>query len=184
MPESTRPAPGSYAHSSGTYRMRPSLRPRHDRPAAAAVELAVLLPFLLFLSAISTDWARLLYHTISIETCARSGALALSDQVTWYQVPGNSSRATPYPTGFAAAGTPALTAPQQAVLETATRVEDPSLPAAATVVATQSTDATGSPVVTVTVTRTFTSITGFPGVPSAETLTRAVTMRVAPQATK
>lgn len=159
------------------------LRPPHDRPAAAAVELAVLLPFLLFLAAIGTDWARLLYHTISIETCARSGALALSDQVAWYRVPGNSNKSTLYPTGFVTLGTPALTTAQQSVLETATRVEDPTLPTNATVVATRSTDSTGTSVVTVTVTRTFTTISRFPGVPSSQTVSRDVTMRIFPQST-
>ena len=156
---------------------------RRDRPAAAAVELAVLLPFLVFLAAIGTDWARLLYHTISIETCARSGALALSDQVVWYQVPGNANKSAPYPAGFVAAGTPALTTAQQAVLDTATRVEDPGLPTAATVAATRTTDSTGTSVVTVTVTRTFTTITRFPGVPATQTLSRGVTMRIFPQGT-
>lgn len=156
---------------------------RRNRPAAAAVELAVLLPFLVYIAAIGTDWARLLYHTITIETCARSGALALSDQVAWYRVPGNSNRSTPYPTAFAATGTPALTTAQQSVLETATRAEDPGLPAAATIAASQSTDAAGNPAVTVTVTRTFTTITRFPGVPSTQTLSRAVSLRVFPQGT-
>ena len=159
---------------------------RRDRPAAAAVELAVLLPFLVFLAAIGTDWARLLYHTISIETCARSGALALSDQVAWYQVPENSNKSTPYPAGFVAAGTPALTTgpgSQQSVLDAAARAEDPGLSGDATVVATRTTDSTGTSVVTVTVTRTFTTITRFPGVPSAQTLSRGVTMRIFPQGT-
>ena len=51
------------------------------RPGAAAVELAVLLPFLLFVCVIATDWARLLYYTITVEACARNGALYAADPV-------------------------------------------------------------------------------------------------------
>src|SRR6185503_7594031 len=49
------------------------------RTAAATVEFAVLLPFLIYLGVIATDWARLLYYTITIESCARNGAMYASD---------------------------------------------------------------------------------------------------------
>ena len=98
-------------------------------------------------------------------------------------MPGNSNKSAAYPTAFAAAGTPALTTDQQAVLETAARAEDPTLPAGATITASQSADAAGNPAVTVTVSRTFTTITRFPGVPSSQTLSRSVSLRVFPQGT-
>ena len=147
--------------------------------------MAALLPFLLFLAVIAADWARLLHHTISVDTCARSGALALSDETTWYQVSGNEARLTPYPKAFCTAGTPALTTAQQAVLETAARREDPELPAApnGTITATQAIDTASNPTVTVTVSRTFSTIARFPGVTPNQTVSRSVTMRVAPQST-
>ena len=58
---------------------KPSRRARSGRPGATVVELAVLLPFLTFLFVIATDWARLLYFSIEVNECARSGALYASD---------------------------------------------------------------------------------------------------------
>jgi hypothetical protein len=129
------------------------------RPAAAAVELAALLPFLMFLCVIATDWARLFYYTITVEACARNGALYASDPVTQSQSP--------------------YTSVQQAAL-----AEAPSLNATATVTSANTTDATGKPAVQVTVSVPFQTLTTFPGVPSAQTLTRSVQMRVAPTATR
>lgn len=154
------------------------------RPAAAAAELAALLPFLLLIAVAATDWARLLYFTIGTETCARNGALVLSDQTTWYQTAANPNAATAYPYGFCWAGTAALTADQQTVLETAARAEDPAQTPAPAVTATRAADSAGNATVTVTVSRTFTTTVQFPGVPAAQTVSRAVTMRVAPQGTK
>src|SRR5262249_38744640 len=51
------------------------------RRAAAAVELALLLPVLTFLLVISADFARLYYHFVTITNCARNGALWLCDPV-------------------------------------------------------------------------------------------------------
>jgi Flp pilus assembly protein TadG len=158
--------------------------PHHTRRGAAAVELAVLLPFLLFLAVVSADWARLLYFTIAVETCARSGALVLSDETNWKQSPANPNVATPYPAGFCAAGTPALSAAEKAVVEGAARAESPNLTPAPVVSATHAIDSASNATVSVTVTRPFTAIVRFPGVPTAETVSRTVTMRVAPQATK
>jgi Flp pilus assembly protein TadG len=163
--------------------MRHPRRPR-GRPGAAAAEFAALLPFLLLLGVVSADWARLLYFTIGTETCARNGALVLSDQTTWNQTSANPNQATAYPTAYCAAGTPALTTAQQTVLEAAARAEDPTQTPVPTVVASQATDSTGNATVTVTVSRTFTTMVRFPGVPATQTVSRAVTMRVAPQGTK
>lgn len=51
------------------------------RRGASVVEFAVLLPFLLYLCVIATDWARLLQLTISLKSCAQSGAMYASDPV-------------------------------------------------------------------------------------------------------
>src|SRR5262245_50447685 len=61
------------------------LKRREGKRGAAAVELAALLPFLVFLGVIATDWARVLYFTISIENCARNGALWMCDTDIQYR---------------------------------------------------------------------------------------------------
>ncbi|HJZ59075.1 MAG TPA: TadE/TadG family type IV pilus assembly protein, partial [Gemmataceae bacterium] len=177
------PAPGSDRRQPGAH-MLIHRRTTDTRRGAAAVELAALLPFLMFIAVIATDWARLLYYTITLETCAQNTALVLSDQTTWYQAPGNPNAATEYPTGFCQAGTPALTNDQQAVLTATARAQAPSVAQDATVTATWTTDSTNNPVVNVTVSQPFNTITNFPGVPNPGTLSRSVQMRVAPQATR
>lgn len=159
-------------------------RTRGGRRGAAAVELAALLPFILFVFVVAADWARLLYYTIALEGSARSGALVLSDQTTWFQAGANANGATAYPSGFCQSGTPALTTAQQSVLQATARAEAPGVADAATVSAARGTDGNGNSVVTVTVSRPFSTVSNFPGVPSAQTLSRSVTMRVAPQGTR
>ncbi len=131
------------------------LHKSNRRPAAAAVEFAVLLPFLMFVGVIATDWARLLHYTITIEACARNGALYAADQETVAK--------SPY-----------------ANVTEAALAEAPYLNAVATVTSTYTTESPGTAVVTVKVEMPFQTITNFPGVPSSQTLTRSVQMRVAP----
>jgi Flp pilus assembly protein TadG len=126
----------------------------HHR-AHAAVELAALLPFIVFLAVIGTDWARLFYYTIAIEGCARAGALYASDSQC-------NSTSTPYANYQAAA---LASAPSLSPTPTVTK---------------QSVTVDGRPGVQVTVTINFTTITNFPGVPKSETLTRKVAMRLIP----
>jgi hypothetical protein len=124
------------------------------RPAAATVELAVLLPFLLYLCVITTDWARLFYFTITVEACARNGALYASDA--------EIAAKSPYASVSAAA-----------------LAEAPQLTATATVTTSTTTDAANNAAVICTVSVPFNTITNFPGVPSSQTLTRSVQMRMA-----
>jgi Flp pilus assembly protein TadG len=131
-------------------------RIRDRRHGAAAVEFAVLLPFIIYLAVIGTDWARLFYHTISIESCARTGALWAADPVTQ-----SESRYTNV-TDAARSGAPNLN-PPPTVTQTAVTID-------------------GRPGVKVTVTTPFTTITTFPGVPKNQTLTRFVEMRIIPVA--
>ncbi|HVL12697.1 MAG TPA: TadE/TadG family type IV pilus assembly protein [Gemmata sp.] len=131
-------------------------RPRVPRRAAAAVELAVLLPFIAYVTVIGVDWARLFYYTVTIEQCARSGALWASDPTTQSE------------SGY--------TTVTQAALASA-----PGLTPAPTVTSLSST-VDSRPAVQVTVTYSFKTITSFPGVPKNETLVRRVTMRVVPAA--
>jgi Flp pilus assembly protein TadG len=127
---------------------------KSDRRGAATVEFAFLLPFILFLAVIATDWARLLYYTITIEACARNAAIWQSDE--------DYRSKSPYTT-----------------LQQAATAEAPQLNATATVTATAVTDATGAAAWQVKVEVPFKTITNFPGVPSAQTLTRIVQMRKA-----
>src|SRR5262245_49516945 len=60
------------------------------RRGAAAVEAAILLPFLLFLFLVAVDYCRLFYFSQVVTNCARNGAAYLSDPVIAAQ--------SPYPT--------------------------------------------------------------------------------------
>jgi hypothetical protein len=114
----------------------------------------------MFVAVIATDWARLFYFTITIDACARSGALYACDAIGAAQ--------SPYTT-----------------LRDAALAEAPSLlPATTTVTAAATTDAAGNAATAVTVAVPFTTITNFPGVPSSQTLTRTVQMRIEPLTTR
>jgi Flp pilus assembly protein TadG len=126
-----------------------------DRPAAAAAELAILLPFIAFLAVVAADWSRIYYMTIAANAAARNGALYASDAV--YAAA----------TGYADVTAAAL-------------AECPTMDPAPTVTQTATTDAAGNAAVVVTVTITFNTVTQFPGVPSTNTVTRSCQMRVAP----
>src|SRR5262245_34503854 len=124
------------------------------RQGAAAVELAVLLPFVVFLFVIAVDFARFFYFSQVIENCARSGALYASN-LTTAQSPYSSI--------------------EQAALSDATDLNPQP-----TVTSTTGNDAAGNPYVQVTVSWQFQTITNFPGIPSPN-ISRTVQMRVAPQ---
>jgi Flp pilus assembly protein TadG len=138
-----------------TTRRRPALAAR--RPGAAAVEMALLLPILSFLCVIAVDFARIFYFSVTVENCARNGALYQSDPYA----PAESQ----YPTVTAAA------------LADASNLNDPSNPP--TVSTASGSDSSG-PYIEVTVAYTFQTITNFPGVPATLTLRRTVRMAVEP----
>ena len=124
------------------------------RGGAAVVELAVLVPFLTFLFVIAMDWARLMYFSIEVNECARSGALYASDST------------------YAAQS-------RYANVKDAALADAPELAPTGTVTSTQITSG-GNAYVKVTVAVPFKTITNFPGVPSSQTVSRSVEMRVAP----
>ncbi len=130
-------------------------RNRAGRRAAAAVELAWLLPFLMWLCVIAADWARLLYYEIELASCARAGALWASDK--------DAQQMSPYTTVTDAALAAA-----------------PDLGTTPTVTAASYTDASNHGGVIVTVSMDFQTITDFPGVPHTTTITRTCEMRNAP----
>lgn len=131
------------------------LRVNHERKAAAAVELAVLLPFLMFLFVVTVDYSRILYYSQIVENCARQGALYASDP----KAPANTL----------------YSSVQNAALADAT-----DLSPQPNVTSTSGTDSAGNPYVAVTVTWSFQTIARYPGVPSNATLSSTVQMRKAP----
>lgn len=132
---------------------RASRRPK----GAAAVELAVLLPLLAFLFLIAVDYARIFYYSLTIENCARNGALY-------------ASNAFNYPMPYSSAA--------QAAIADGSNLNPPLTASDVTVA--NGTDANGNSCVTVTINYTFQTVTNYPGLPSSVNLVRSVEMRVAP----
>jgi len=124
------------------------------RRGAAVVELAILLPLLVFLFVIGVDYARLFYYSLTVANCARNGALYGCD-----------------PTG-------ATTSPYSSI-EQACLADAGSLSPAPTVSYNYASDTSGN-YVEVTVTYEFHTITNYPGVPNTVNIARTVRMRMIP----
>lgn len=133
---------------------RTGRRPQCRRSGTAVVELALLLPLLVFLFLVAADFARVYYFSLTLTNCARAGALYASDPTTMGE--------SPFPTMQAAA------------LADATNIS-PS----PTITQVSGSDATGRMYVDVTAAHTFGTIAGFPGIPDAIQLRRTVRMYVA-----
>jgi Flp pilus assembly protein TadG len=125
------------------------------RRAVAAVELALVLPFLMFMFLVAVDFCRVFYFSQVVTTCARNAALYVSDP----DGP-NQSR---YPSLDAAARGDA----------------DPSFASQLAVTSTSGTDAVGK-YTQVTVSFPFTSISRYPGIPQTLTVKRTALVRPAP----
>jgi Flp pilus assembly protein TadG len=134
-----------------------NVRDQKARRSAATVELAVLLPILMFLLLVAVDYARIFYYSLTIENCARNGA-QFACNTSNYQMPYSSI--------------------QQAAIADGGNLNPPLTTANVSVA--NGTDANNNPTVTVTVSYTFQTITGYPGLPSTVNLVRSVEMRVAP----
>jgi len=124
----------------------------------AAVELALLLPFLIFLFVIAVDWARVFYYSVTVTNCARNGAM-------WLSLTGTQGNST-------------YTNVTQAALADA-----PNVSPAPTVTTASGSDASG-PYVACTVTYPFHTVSNLPGVPSTTNITRTVRMSVGPMVPK
>ena len=124
------------------------------RRATAAVEFAVLLPFLVFLFVLAVDYCRIFYYTLTVENCARNGALWAADSFAQGE--------SPYANVTAAAR---ADFPQD--VRTALAVSDP-----APVVSSN-----GVNYVEVTCTYQFQTITSYPGVAGPWTIRRVVRAR-------
>lgn len=134
---------------------RPGRRAAASRRGAAAVELAILLPFLAFLLVVMVDFARVFYYALAVTNCARNGAVYACDPV--------AAAESPYAS---------LT---EAVLADANDL-NPLLTLSSV---TYGTNPDGSRYVEVTVAYPFRTLTNYPGVPSQVDLRRSVRMRVA-----
>jgi len=133
-----------------------------SRPAIAAVELAVFLPFLVFLFLIAVDFSRVFYCSLTLTNCARNGAVFAS-QINNSQSWQNGTAVTSTQLAAIADGAnlnPALTTSNVSVVS--------------------GLDADGNSCVTVSVSYTFQTIANFPGIPNSTNLVRKVEMRVAP----
>ena len=126
-----------------------------SRRAAAAVELALLLPVLTFLLIISVDFARLYYHYVTITNCACNGALWLADPV-------------------------AQSTSKYVTVDAASRADATNLDSSKLTVSSKTgVGADGNPYAEVTVSYQFPLITTYLGF-NAQTLSRTVRMRTAP----
>jgi Flp pilus assembly protein TadG len=125
------------------------------RPGAAAVELAILLPFLALMFLVSVDFCRVFYYTQTLQGCAEVGALYASGTA---QPPPNTSATDAATQAALAEGTllsPALTSSNVSVSVTGNSA-------------------------TVTVTYGFQTLVPYPGLARTLTLTRTATMTMAP----
>lgn len=133
------------------------------RHAAALVELAVLLPLLIFSFLMAVDFARVFYCWETIENCARNGAEYASLQ--------------PINDGWELNST-LVQNTQQAAIADGSNLNPPLTTTNVSV--TNNPDADGHAAVQVTVSYTFTTIAHTWGIPGSITLTRTAQMRVAP----
>lgn len=132
--------------------VRSAQKPRNG---AAVVELAILLPLLAFLFVIAVDWSRIFYYSITLDNCARNGALYASD---------------PYSIGLS----------PYSSMSAAALADAPNLSPQPTVTSTSGSDSYGN-YVECTVTYNFQTVTNFPGVPQSTPLVRTVRVYQAPQ---
>jgi Flp pilus assembly protein TadG len=120
------------------------------------VELAILLPLLVFFFLLAADFARIFQFSLTLTNCARAGALYASDPTT--------AAESPFPNATAAALADATTlSPQPTIQQTS------------------GTDALGRSYVEVSAAYTFTSLAAFPPIPSQVNLNRKIRMYVAPK---
>ena len=135
--------------------IRHSVTPRRG---AVAVELAILLPLLMFMAVIGVDYARVFSRTLILETASRNACLYACQ---------DSDKAAD------------TTGIQTVALYDLTDVSPTPTVASSTY-----TGSDGFQYVRVTVSMTFTTVTNFPGVPYQSTLSRTTDMRICPKTPK
>lgn len=130
---------------------------RTARRGAVMVELALVLPFLVFLIVASVDFARIYYYAITIENCAMNGAIYGSDDALAAKCPYGSI--------------------EEAALADAANLTTPP-----TVSYIFDTDASNNDFVRVTVSYDFQTVTNFPVIGGTWPISRTVQMRLTPSA--
>ena len=152
-------------------------RSHQPRPGAAAVELALLLPFLAFMFVIAVDWARIFFYSIAVTNCARNGALYMAQQ--------QSAKTISSP--YTDSGLVNLYFNSPSPVTAAALADAPDLTPTPTVTSTTGSDGYG-PYVEVTVSYTFQTVTDFSVgsfvVPSSTDVTSTVRMYVPPESPK
>jgi Flp pilus assembly protein TadG len=133
--------------------LAPPARKDRRRRGAATAELAICLPFMMFVLLVSVDYCRIFYYTITLENAARAGALYGS---------------------YNSANAQDTTGITNAALADLSNINSNGVSVA------QGTDANGNPTVAVTVTHTFKTITNYPVISTNINLSRTCTMRVLP----
>src|SRR6266404_2057375 len=112
------------------------------RRGVAAAELALLLPFLIFIFALAVDWSRLFYYSMIVDNCARNGAMYASDPYSLHQSPYSS-------------------------ITQAALADAPDMSPQPTVTSTSGKESNGTSYVDCTVTYTFQTTTSVPGIPQS-----------------
>jgi hypothetical protein len=143
------------------------------RRAAATVEFAVLLPFMMAMFLGVVDFGRLFYYSMTIDNSLHN-AMLFSGQtfdnqnqqwigtVQYWQGPNGQ-----------------IVSSDSAAAELDGTNLDPALPTA-NIQTTSGTDADGNSVIIVTVSYTFQTLVPYPGIPSPVVITRKGQIRVAP----
>ena len=129
--------------------------PRKPRLGVAAVELALLLPFLVLIFVLAVDFARVFYCSLIVSNCARAGAIYASDPASALDSP------------FAS-------------LQAAALADAANLSPQPTVTSIQGTDALGQQYVEVSVSYPFKTISGYLGSAGNVQLKRTVRSAIAP----
>jgi Flp pilus assembly protein TadG len=130
----------------------------NQRAGAAVVELALLLPLIVFLFVIGVDFARVFFHHITVTNAARSGAMYGAQDPTQAQ--------------------------DTIGIRDAALADAKDLSPAPEVKSAVGTDELGNPCINVTVNWTFQTASSFPIVPNTVNLSRTVQMRIAPKQPK
>ena len=137
------------------------LRPPHTpaRRGAAVVEMAIVLPLMMFLLLVGIDYCRLFFFSQIVCNCTRNGAVFVSDP---YNIADS-----PY-----------------ASLEEAAKADAGSdIKSQLTVTSKTGSDSLGA-YTEVTVSYPFSTLTSYPGLPKTVTITRTAQVRIAPRVPK
>jgi Flp pilus assembly protein TadG len=127
---------------------------RQSRKGVAAVELAILLPFLSLLFVISIDFSRVFYFTVTLNNCARDGAIYGSMDPTH--------------------------STDTAGIQSAAQADGSNMTPLPSISSTTGTDAFSKSYVQVTASYTFNTLINYPGIANTYNLSRQVRMEIAP----